>query len=219
MTKSKARTLSALLILVIALPFLSFAQMAEANFVSPPSNPIITFKSPVNTTYNTNNISLTVEFYTYKTMYYGAPDEASMRQFEYSLDGNKPQPIEITNSNVGINPGTDVYFEGLINLSGFSEGRHGLLVKVVFNYTDPSSQYGLPSDHPYAHINNHTESASTAYFIVKTIPDSPSPLLIIMIVAVLVATASFLLFRRHRKRTNLVKSRNPQKWYFSRMEN
>src|SRR3990172_6435250 len=119
------------LILLLSLSILtgySFANRANANFVFPPSNPVITFESPINTTYNTNNISLKVEFYTYKTGYYGAPEEESLRQFQYSIDKNDFQPIEITNSSIGKNPGTEVYFDGLINLHQLSEGYHNLTV-------------------------------------------------------------------------------------------
>ena len=120
LTKVKQKKLFPLsftfLLLILLLTSPSFTKIANANFVFGPTNPIIYFKSPVNTTYTTNNISLAVKFDTYKTGYYGAPEDESLRQFQYSIDGKELQPIEITNSSIGINPGADVFFEGLIHL-------------------------------------------------------------------------------------------------------
>ena len=158
------------LILLLSLSILtgySFANRANANFVFPPSDPVITFESPINTTYNTNNISLKVEFYTYKTGYYGAPEEESLRQFQYSLDGTDFQSIKITNSSIGRNPGTEVYFDGLINLHQLSEGHHNLTVKVLFDYSDLNSPYNTVGN-TSEHYHFHTESISNVYLIVAT---------------------------------------------------
>ena len=158
------------LILLLSLSILtgySFANRANANFVFPPSNPVITFESPINTTYNTNNISLKVEFDTYKTGYYGAPEEEALRQFQYSIDKNDFQSIEITNSSIGKNPGTEVYFDGLINLHQLSEGYHNLTVKVIFDYSDLNSPYNTVGD-TSEHYHYHTESISNVYLTVAT---------------------------------------------------
>jgi hypothetical protein len=153
-----------------------FTETTQGNFVFPPANPTINFQSPVNTTYSTNDISLKVEFYTFKTGYYGAPEEESLRNFMYSLDGAEFLPIEITNSSVGSNPGTDVYFDGLIDIHQLSEGYHNLTVKVVFDYSDLNSPYNTIGN-TSEHYHYHTESTSNAYLIVA-IPNEnsqPSP--------------------------------------------
>lgn len=105
-----------LFLLVLTLSALMFISRAEANFVLPPVNPEIHFLSPVNTTYCSNNVSIKVGFETYKTHYYGGPTADFLRQFQYALDGGEFQRITITNSSIGQNPGSQVWFEGLIRL-------------------------------------------------------------------------------------------------------
>jgi hypothetical protein len=152
----------------------TFPNRANANFVFPPSDPVITFESPINKTYSTNNISLKVEFYTYKTGYYGAPEEESLRQFQYSLDGTDFQSIKITNYSIGRNPGTDVYFDGLIELHQLSEGEHNLTVKVIFDYSDLNSPYNTIGD-TSEHYRYHTESTSDVYLIVAKSSENSQP--------------------------------------------
>jgi hypothetical protein len=136
---------------------------AKANFCFSPSNPRITMVSPTNTTYNTNNLSLQVTFDTYKTGDPGGPASDDTRLFTYSLDGKNPENITITNSSVARVPGGDVFFEGSMQLPKLTEGLHNLTVRVAFDY--PSN--GGPREF-------HTQSESTAYFRIDTVPQNIS---------------------------------------------
>jgi hypothetical protein len=197
MIKSKALKLSSLFLLVLALPSVSFTQMVEANFVFPPSPPLISFKSPVNTTYSQKDVNITVEFWTYKTGYPGAPDDESLRKFLYSLDEEEFQPMEIINASIGQNPGTEVYFYGLIRLHELNEGRHNLTVRAIFDYRG-------------WFLNTTHISTSNAYFKIETTQDNgllsnlsgAGFLLPLFIIAVPVAISSLLLFRRYRRTLN-----------------
>jgi hypothetical protein len=171
--KKTAISVIIMMLLFLALASTTFKETVKANFCFPPSNPAINFQSPVNTTYSTNDIYLKIEIYTYKTGYYGAPDDESLRNFSYSLDGAGFLPFEITNSSVGMNPGTDVYFYGLIELHQLNEGYHNLTVKVVFDYSDLNSPYNTVGD-TSEHYHYHTESVSNAYLAVTTSNKSQS---------------------------------------------
>jgi hypothetical protein len=161
--------------LILALLFSAMAgsqlsHLAKANFVFPPSNPSITMKSPVNRTYSINTLPLEVTFYTYKTGYYGAPEDESLRMFTYTIDGKNPEPITITNSKVALNPGGDVFFDGSAYLPELSEGLHNLTVRIVLNYTD----LNIPHGNGEEHYRYHTESESTVYFRIDTVPQNIS---------------------------------------------
>jgi hypothetical protein len=134
---------------------------AKANFVFSPSNPRITMVSPTNTTYNTNNLSLQVTFETYHTGYEGGPDYDTSRLFTYALEGKNPENITITNASVVRIPGSNVFFEGSMRLPELTEGLHNLTVRVVFDYPPPGW------DEPYSF---HTESVSTVFFRIDTVP-------------------------------------------------
>ena len=105
-----------------------------------------------------------MEFFTYRTGYTGALENASLRHFLYSVDNSEFLPIEITNASIGKNPGSEVYFYGLISLHQLSQGYHNLTVKVVLDY----DQY------PPAPINTHTENIACAYFIIDPVKDTTS---------------------------------------------
>ncbi len=190
-----------LLLLLLVLSSLSLMPSAEANFVSPPANPEIHFLSPVNTTYSSNNISINIGFETYKTSYYAGPRLESSRQFQYALDGEEYQRIRITNASIGQNPGSQVWFEGLIQLHNLTEGLHNLTVKVVFNYSEPSYP-------PSQNYNIHTETISNAYLVIDSQYDSthnaletPVYLLIIgsVVAIALVSSAALCAYRRRQK--------------------
>ena len=130
--------------------------LVKGNFCFPPANPIITIESPTNRTYNVHTLFLNMSVYTYKTGYEGGPARNSSRLFVYSLDGESYEPIIITKAEVGLNPGSNVFFEGFAILSGLAQGFHNLTVRVVFDYYD-----GDP----------HTESNSTVFFWIDTAPN------------------------------------------------
>ena len=172
------------IVLIVLLMFIivtqtAFTEPAKANFCFPPANPVISFTSPVNTSFSTNNVSFAVKFSTYKTGYTGAPENESLRHFLYAVDEDEFQPIEITNSSIGLNPGADVYFDGLINLNKLSQGYHNLTVRAVLDY----DQY------PTSPINTHTENTAYAYFLIDSIPDAEIPPLYPLIVSVLAVIA------------------------------
>lgn len=130
--------------------------LVKANFCFPPANPAITVESPTNRTYNMRTLFLNMSVWTYKTGYEGGPARNSSRLFVYSLDGESYESITITKAEVGINPGSNVFFEGFVILSGLTQGFHNLTVRVVFDY------YGGEI---------HTESNSTVFFWIDTAPD------------------------------------------------
>jgi hypothetical protein len=188
----------------LALPLISallFSAMAgaqlslvtKANFVFPPANPIITITSPTNGTYNVTTLTLEVTFETYKTGYLGGPESNTTRLFTYTLDEMKPEPINITNSSVAINPGGDVFFEGSANLTELADGPHNLTVRVVFDYPSDSASWE----------SFHTESESTVCFRIETAPPFPTTLVLasatsVAVVAVIGLAA--LVYTRKRKR-------------------
>lgn len=206
------------LMLLLAISSLSPSQLADANFLLPPAPPEVRFLSPVNTTYSSNDISLIVEFYTYKTGYYGAPEDESLREFQYSIDEASYLPITITNSSVGRNPGNDVSFQGAIRLSGLNEGLHNLTIQVVFDYSDLNYPYKV-GNYSSEHYNFHTESNSTVYLIVDNssgstnnnlspnLPEAPPLLPIVISIAILgaIVAISILFIARRGKKPNLAK--------------
>jgi hypothetical protein len=166
----KRTALALTLILALFLSAVAGAQLSllpKANFVFPPANPVITIESPTNSTYKVTTLSLEVTFETYKTGYPGGPEYPTTRQFTYILDGKAPEPINITNFSVAINPGGDVFFEGSALLPELTEGLHNLTVCVVFDY---------PSD-TNAFESHHTESKSSVYFRIDTVAQNISILM------------------------------------------
>jgi hypothetical protein len=163
-----AFTLTALLSILVVTPIM-FTNLANANFVFPPSDPNITFTSPVNTTYTTSDVFLNVTIDTYQTGWGGGPREESYRHLEYSVDGNEFQPLEIiTISLFQRNPGNPAIINCSINLYGLSEGNHSLAVKAVFDYY--SYDYPKPGRNTL-----HTESIANAYLFIDTVVDTPNP--------------------------------------------
>jgi hypothetical protein len=156
--KRKAFALALVLALMLsAVAGIQLSHLAKANFLFPPGNPLITIKSPTDTTYNITTLALEVTFRTYKTAYEGG---GVSRHFTYTLDGQNPENITIRNSRVDMNPGGDVFFWGEANLVNLTEGLHSLTVRVVFDYAptpyyDGSTQYYGPY---------HTESEETVNF-------------------------------------------------------
>jgi ABC-type Fe3+-siderophore transport system permease subunit len=184
-----------LLLLFSAAAGAQLSLLAKANFVSPPANPHIMITSPINnTSYNVSNLSLEVTFETYKTGYPGGPASNTTRLFTYALDEKEPEPINITNSTVPINPGGDVFFEGSANLTELAEGPHKLTVRVVFVYDNISRGEYIPE-------GIHTESESTIYFRIETAPSFPTTLVITASGASLaVAGIILVVFFKKRKR-------------------
>jgi hypothetical protein len=183
-------TLIVMLSIIVVTPII-FTNMASANFCFSPRNPDIIFNSSVNTTYTMNDVFLNLTIATYKTGWSGAPEDESYRLFEYSIDGNDFQPIEILNATIGHHPGNRVHFDCLISLYQLSEGNHTLTVKAALDYYEYN---------PYEDLR-HTESISNAYLIIDAVPDntptstnntlensaiSPSELIIPIIAAIIV---------------------------------
>jgi hypothetical protein len=167
--RASALTLIVMLSVVVVTP-IAFTNLANANFVFPPSNPHINFISPVNTTYIKNTLFLKVNITTYLTGWYGGPRNMSLTQLEYSLDNNSFQPLEITDSVTEGNPGNTAYFDCLISLYNLSEGNHTLTVKAVLDYY--SYEYPNPGRNDL-----HTESVANAYLFIDAIPDNtPTPI-------------------------------------------
>lgn len=189
----KRATLTLTLILALLFSAMVGAQLsplAKANFCFSPANPVITIVSPTNRTYNISTLSLEVTFETYKTGYPGGPESNETRLFTYTLDEENPEPINITNSSVAINPGGDVFFEGSALLTELTEGRHNLTVRVVFDY---------PSDFPESIQSFHTETESTVYFTIDTPQNFPTALVITASVMFGTAAATLLVYIKKRK--------------------
>ena len=190
MVQMKKTATALTLILALSMSAVAGTQLsllAKANFVSAPANPHIAITSPTNnTSYNVSTLSLEVTFETYKTGYHGGPESNATRLFTYALDGATPEPINITNSSVAINPGGDVFFEGSANLSGLTGGSHSLTVHVEFEYTYPAF---------------YTESESTVYFRIETAQPFPTTLVITASgVSAIAISAVLLVYFKRRKR-------------------
>ena len=149
------------LILVLLVSAVAGAQQslfAKANFVFPPPNPMITITSPTNSsTYNVSTRSLNVTITTLKT---GYDYKGVSRLFTYSLDGQIPENITITNSSVSVNAGAPVFFVGSANLTALTEGPHNLTVHVIFDYAPTT----------YSKSGIYKESESTVNFMIDTVP-------------------------------------------------
>ncbi len=167
--RTAALTLIVILSIIVVTP-IAFTNMANANFCFPPSNPDITFTSPVNTTYTMSDVFLNVTIDTYLTGWGGGPREESYRHLEYSVDGNEFQPLKIiTISLFQGNPGNPAIINCSINLCGLSEGNHSVTVKAVFDYY--SYNYPEPGRNTL-----HTESVANAYLTIDAVPDNtPTP--------------------------------------------
>ena len=82
------------------------------------------------------------------------------RLFTYSLDGQIPENITITNSSVSVNAGAPVFFVGSANLTALTEGPHNLTVHVIFDYAPTT----------YSKSGIYKESESTVNFMIDTVP-------------------------------------------------
>jgi len=161
-----AFTLTVMLSIIVVTPII--ANWANANFCFGPSHPDITFNSPVNTTYTTNNVFLNVTIATYLTGWSGGPRDESFTHLEYSVDDNQFQPLNITNAITKGNPGSSAHFNCSISLHQLSEGNHTLTVKAALDYY--SYEYPQPGKNWL-----HTESIANAYLFIDTVVDTPNP--------------------------------------------
>ena len=135
--------------------------LTKANIMIGPLPANINMLSPIDGTYNTNNLSLSVNFTTFATgLYDGGPRYENTRMFTYTLDEKETHNITIIRQHIGMNPGADVFFEGEESLKDLTEGLHNLTVRAVFIY----SHSGV-SDITY-------ESKSTVFFRVDTVPQN-----------------------------------------------
>jgi hypothetical protein len=140
------------------------SSLAKANIMIGFVHPNITILSPFDGTYNTNNLSLSVNFTAITTgLYDGGPRYENTRMFTYTLDEKESHNITITRQYIGRNPGSDVFFEGEESLNDLNEGLHNLTVRGVFLYSNYT--------HP-ALYNIKTEPESTVFFRVDTVPQN-----------------------------------------------
>jgi hypothetical protein len=164
----KRKALALTLVLALLFSAVAGAQLsllAKANFIFPPGNPIITILSPTNSTYNVTTLSLKVTFETYHTAFEAPLVSNKTRVFSYALDGKNPDPLTITTARDEGYPGGDVFFESSDILPDLTEGLHNLTVRIVSDY------FQLPAD------RFHTESESTVYFRIDTVPQNISILM------------------------------------------
>ena len=138
--------------------------LTKANIMIGPLPANINMLSPIDGTYNTNSLSLSVNFTTYATgLYDGGPRYENTRMFTYTLDEKETHNITITRQDVGRAPGADVFFEGEESLNDLTEGLHNLTVRAVFIY----------SPFPPSWLSDITyESESTVFFRVDTVPQN-----------------------------------------------
>jgi hypothetical protein len=155
------RAAAIIIVFIVLVPAVSELSLTRANFTWPPTSPKVSITSPINeTTYNSNNLTLDAVFNTYMSGY-GPPDT---KTFTYTLDGNRPQPLIVTNSFLDANPGQNIFFECSANLSDLTNGAHSLSVYGELNY----------SAYPYGNFPAvHTESNATVIFrIDKPVPSA-----------------------------------------------
>jgi hypothetical protein len=155
------------LAITVVLSMTAAAQLSpltKANIMIGGSPANINVLSPIDGTYNTNSLSLSVNFTTFATgLYDGGPRYEDTRMFTYTLDEKETHNITITRQNIGENPGADVFFEGEESLKDLTEGLHNLTVRAVFIY----------SHFPPSWLSDITyESESTVFFRVDTIPQN-----------------------------------------------
>ncbi|MCW4031286.1 MAG: hypothetical protein NWE80_02880 [Candidatus Bathyarchaeota archaeon] len=138
--------------------------LTKANIMIGGSPANINVLSPINGTYNTNSLSLSVNFTTYATgLYDGGPRYENTRMFTYTLDEKETRNITITRQDVGRAPGADVFFEGEESLHDLTEGLHNLTVRAVFIY----------SHFPPSWMSDITyESKLSVLFRVDTVPQN-----------------------------------------------
>ena len=165
MTHLKRKALALTLVLALLFSAVAGAQLsllAKANFIFPPGNPIITMLSPTNSTYNVTTLSLKVTFETYHTAFEAPLVSNKTRVFSYALDGKNWDPLTITTARDEGYPGGDVFFESSDILPDLTEGSHNLTVRIVSDYfQEPADRF-------------HTESESTVYFRIDTVPQNIS---------------------------------------------
>lgn len=154
---------------IIMVTPIAFTNMANANFVFQPSNPDITFTSPVNTTYNTSDVSINITIDSSLTGWFGGPDDERYTKLEYAIDGSsvfRPM-IVVTKDFFHMNQGFSAQFNCSINLYNLREGNHTLTVKAAFDYYYDSEDYSL----------FHTESVANAYLLIDAVPDNTPTLI------------------------------------------
>jgi hypothetical protein len=207
MGKKSAFALTLLLMISIVVTPIAFTNMANANFVFSPSNPDITFTSPVNTTYNTSDVSINVTIDSSLTGYSGGPNDERYTKLEYAIDGSsvfRPM-IVVTKDFYYEVHGFSVQFNCSINLYSLREGNHTLTVKASFDYY-------YDSEHPSIF---ETESVANAYLFIDAVPDntptptdspiqssqiSPSQLVIIVLVVIAAVVVSISVYYLRIKR-------------------
>ena len=138
--------------------------LTKANIMIGPLPANINIVSPISGTYNTNSLSLSVNFTTFATgLYDGGPRYKNTRMFTYTLDEKESHNITITRQGIGKNPGADVFFEGEESLNDLTEGLHNLTVRAVFIY----------SPFPPSWLSDKTyESELTVLFRVDIVPQN-----------------------------------------------
>ena len=138
--------------------------LIKANIMVGVSHPMIHMLSPINGTYNTNNLFLSVNFTAFTTgLYDGGPRYENTRMFTYTLDEKGSHNITIIRQYIGINPGANVFFECEESLNDLTEGLHNLTVRAFFFYS---------SFNPSKPLNITTESESIVFFRVGTVPQN-----------------------------------------------
>ncbi len=164
--RASALTLIVMLTIIVVTP-ITFTNVANANFTFPPSNPHITFTSPVNTTYTTKDVFLNVTIDTFPTGYNGGPTKESTSHLEYSIDGSSVfHPMIVVTKELSYTiRGYLPRFNCSINLYSLSEGNHTLTVKAAFDYYLEPEGYSCS-----------TKSVATAYLTIDAVPDNtPTP--------------------------------------------
>jgi hypothetical protein len=170
-THVKRKALSLIFILTLLFSGIAGAQLSpltKANIMIGYMPPRINMLSPINGTYNTNNLSLSVNFTAYATgLYDGGPRYENTRMFTYTLDEKEPHNITITQNYIRSAPGATIFFEGEESLNDLTEGLHNLTVRGVFIYSRfPSDLYNITA-----------ESESTVFFRIDFVPQNVSILM------------------------------------------
>ena len=117
-----------ILALLLTFSFLLTINLATANPF--PTNPVISIVTPIQQTYNTSSLTLTIKI---TTQYDGYYFNSSERRITYSLDEKKKAVLEQTNYSYDPDTKTSTVEASTI-LTELTQGAHSLTVYVEYDY-------------------------------------------------------------------------------------
>jgi hypothetical protein len=203
----KKAALALSIVLALLIPSMANAQTTSSYSNNTNVNPVaftLTIYSPDNnqTCKSTMLLNFTVDWTTYPTFTFPSPPAPVMNGvYSYAIDNNTAVTVTSNQSSTDqfdpkgfkVNP----TFTYLLNISNLANGNHKIVITADLYDNYDHLYFGASSDPVFFSVQNPTPSPAIS---------SVSPLTVIaaVTIAVLVAViASLLLYRKHRKTTNL----------------